>query len=112
MTRCEPGDVVLVDFPFTDLTRSKRRPAVIVSSAAYAELRPDVVAMPITSRFGGSASFGETPIVAWRECGLVKPSAVKPLLFTIDRSLLLGPLGSLALDDWRAVRDKLSLVLG
>jgi mRNA interferase MazF len=29
------GDVVLVPFPFTDQTGNKKRPAVVVSSAAY-----------------------------------------------------------------------------
>lgn len=29
------GDVVLIPFPFTDLTATKTRPAVVVSSPAY-----------------------------------------------------------------------------
>jgi mRNA interferase MazF len=29
------GDIVLVPFPFTDQSGAKKRPAVIVSSAAY-----------------------------------------------------------------------------
>jgi mRNA interferase MazF len=29
------GDVVLVQFPFTNQTNSKRRPAVVVSKASY-----------------------------------------------------------------------------
>jgi hypothetical protein len=31
MTPFEPGDVVLVRFPFTDLTAVKKRPALIVA---------------------------------------------------------------------------------
>ena len=34
-TTFEFGDVVLVPFPFTKQSTSKKRPAVIVSSAAY-----------------------------------------------------------------------------
>ncbi|MEH2305953.1 hypothetical protein [Nostoc sp.] len=32
MTNYEFGDVVLVPFPFTDQTTTKKRPAVVVSS--------------------------------------------------------------------------------
>jgi hypothetical protein len=33
------GDVVLVPFPFTDQTTSKKRPAVVVSAEAYHQRR-------------------------------------------------------------------------
>ena len=39
-TGCEFGDVVLVPFPFTDQTTTKKRPAVVVSSDAYHRDRP------------------------------------------------------------------------
>jgi mRNA interferase MazF len=45
----EFGHLVLVPFPFTDQTSSKRRPAVVVSIRAYDLARPDVVVMPVTS---------------------------------------------------------------
>ena len=37
------GDVILVPFPFTDQTGTKKRPAVIVSNAAYNQERRDVM---------------------------------------------------------------------
>jgi mRNA interferase MazF len=36
----EFGDVVLVPFPFTDQSTTKKRPAVIVGSEAYHRQRP------------------------------------------------------------------------
>ncbi|MBX9641193.1 MAG: type II toxin-antitoxin system PemK/MazF family toxin, partial [Mycobacteriaceae bacterium] len=42
-TRYSFGDVVLVPFPFTDQSTSKKRPAVVVSSDAYHQARPDLV---------------------------------------------------------------------
>lgn len=50
MTRFEYGDVVLVPFPFTDQSISKKRPAVVVSSAAYNAERPDVIIIAVTSQ--------------------------------------------------------------
>jgi mRNA interferase MazF len=44
------GDVVLVPFPFTDQTASKKRPAVVVSADAYHQRRQDVIVMAVTSQ--------------------------------------------------------------
>ena len=43
------GDVVLVPFPFTDQSGTKKRPAVVVSIAGYNSSRRDIVIMAITS---------------------------------------------------------------
>ena len=43
------GDVVLVPFPFTAQSGTKKRPAVVVSSAGYNVNRRDIVIMAITS---------------------------------------------------------------
>ncbi|PYS57036.1 MAG: hypothetical protein DMF74_27080 [Acidobacteria bacterium] len=37
------GDVVLVPFPFTDQTETKKRPAVVASSDRYNNARSDVI---------------------------------------------------------------------
>lgn len=37
------GDAVLVPFPFTHQSASRKRPAVIVSNATYNRAKPDVV---------------------------------------------------------------------
>ncbi|MEH2111812.1 type II toxin-antitoxin system PemK/MazF family toxin [Nostoc sp.] len=43
MTNYEFGDVVLVPFPFTDQTTTKKRPAVVVSSDSYQRERSDLI---------------------------------------------------------------------
>jgi mRNA interferase MazF len=42
-TGYKQGDVVLVSFPFTDLTSTKRRPAVVVSPDSFNARDEDVV---------------------------------------------------------------------
>ena len=51
MTMPDRGDVVLVPFPFTDLSDTKRRPALILSSGAYNEATGDVIIAQITSPY-------------------------------------------------------------
>jgi len=46
----EFGAIVLVPFPFTDQSASKRRPAVVISKRAYNRARPDIVVMAVTSQ--------------------------------------------------------------
>ena len=70
------GDIVLVPFPFTSQTVSKKRPAVVVSSTEYNAAKPDIVVMAVTSQLRASASLGEVWIQDWSAAGLLKPSAI------------------------------------
>jgi len=49
-TRYRRGDIVLLSFPFTDLSSSKRRPALVISPDSYNEQGQDVVLIAITSQ--------------------------------------------------------------
>ena len=44
------GDIVLVPFPFTDLSSTKKRPALVVSPDKFNEHAQDVVLVAITSQ--------------------------------------------------------------
>jgi mRNA interferase MazF len=59
------GDVVLVPFPFSDQTTSKKRPAVVISSSTYHHSRPDLILMAITSQANLSSRLGEVTIHDW-----------------------------------------------
>ena len=56
------GDVVLIGFPFTNLQTTKKRPAVVVSNAAYQQERPDIILMAITSQVRQPLTIGEALI--------------------------------------------------
>ena len=43
MMNYKRGDVVLVPFPFTDLTTIKQRPALIISSGKFNSMQEDAI---------------------------------------------------------------------
>ncbi|RMG93287.1 MAG: type II toxin-antitoxin system PemK/MazF family toxin [Candidatus Dadabacteria bacterium] len=112
MTGFEFGDVVLVRFPFTDQTATKKRPAAVVSSAEYHRRRRDVIILAITSQIRSGTFFGEAAVTRWREAGLLKPSVLKPVLATIDQDLVLRVLGRLAQPDREALSRIVREILG
>jgi len=112
MTGYEFGDLVLVPFPFTDQSTSKRRPAVGVSSDAYHRERADLIILAVTSQARPAAGVGEAAIAKWKEAGLLRPSVLKPVLATIERGLVLRKLGRLEEEGRRALRKVLDGILG
>lgn len=106
------GDVVLVSFPFSDQSLSKKRPAVIVSSAVYHRERRDVILLAITSRARIARSKIEAEVEDWLTAGLLKPSVFKPVLTTAEPILIVRKLGHLAEQDVRSLRRILGVILG
>jgi len=106
------GDIVLVPFPFTDQSTTKRRPAVVVSSTAYHRERPDLLIMAVTSQVRPAGGVGEVHVGDWKGAGLIKPSAVKPVITTIEASLVIRRLGALKDEDQQALRRAIAALIG
>jgi len=68
--------------------------------------------MAVTSQARPTARFGEVPVTDWRAAGLIKPSVIKPVLTTIERSLILRRLGQLEQEDRQALKGVLGVIMG
>ncbi len=110
-TRYKFGDVVLVAFPFTNLQTSKKRPAVVISSAHYQQQHPDVILMAITSQVRPSLQFGEHLLQDWQQAGLVKPSVLKPLIATLQQNQVVKVIGQLSSADQNGLQNVLQDIL-
>ena len=103
------SEVILVRYPFTDLSGAKVRAAVVVNAPHVSR---DVIIVPLTSRVSGLLA-GEFVLADWQQAGLNVPSAVKRGLYTVQDSLvvksvgLLSPKDEVALE--KALRDWLGL---
>lgn len=106
------GDVLLVPFPFTDLSASKKRPAIVVSSELYHHERNDVIVTAVTGYRDVPVYQGDVVIAAWKAAGFLKASIIKPVLTTLEISLVIRKLGALQEDDTKALRSALHLVIG
>jgi mRNA interferase MazF len=108
----EFGDIVLLPFPFTNQTTSKKRPAVVVSNAEYNETKPDVIVMAITSQLRPAPAPGEVWINDWQAANLLKPSAIKPVFATLEQALVIRQLGALSENDRTTLRQAIPRTLG
>lgn len=106
------GDIVLVPFPFTDLSATKRRPAIVISSSSYHRERADLVIMAVTSQVRPAGSIGEVQVKDWKSAGLLKPSVIKPVITTIEHTLVIRRLGQLKQEDQEAVRKAIAGIFG
>ena len=102
---CEPFDVVVVPFPFTDREARRRRPALVVSSSVFNAAHDQSILAMITS--AGEEWPSDVAVRDWREAGLGVPCRVRLKLFTLDDALVIRRAGALSERDAQAVRSSL-----
>jgi len=96
------GDIVLIPFPFTDLTGAKTRPALVL---AVDEL--DVTVAFVTTQFKWQESW-DVKIEPDTENGLKQASLIKlSKLATLSRDLMLGRIGTISAEELRVVDSTL-----
>ncbi|MEW6250999.1 MAG: type II toxin-antitoxin system PemK/MazF family toxin [Planctomycetota bacterium] len=101
MGRFVKGDVVVVPFPFTDLSEAKRRPAFVVASLPG----EDCILCQITSQQVRDAAAIALLDEDFEQGGLRQPSRIRPnRLFTANARLILYTAG-------RATRAKTTEVI-
>lgn len=107
------GEVVLIPFPFTDLTTFKQRPALIVSSTEFNRAHSDVIVVAITSHITDRSTTDEYRFAKQEQiaCGLPKPSLIKlNKIVTLDKRLIRKTLGQLPQDSLEKVLVKINRI--
>ncbi len=91
MPNYSKNDIILVKYPFSDLSSSKVRSAVV--SAPH--VSQDILITPLTSKTGALLE-GEFVLSEWAAVGLNVATAVKRGLYTVHKSLVVKVIGKLA----------------
>ena len=94
----KPFDVLVVPFPFTDQYTSKRRPALVLSSAAFGRAAAHSVLAMITIADQSSWP-GDLAIGHLGPTGLTQPCLIRLKLFTLDHRLIVRRIGKLSSAD-------------
>jgi mRNA-degrading endonuclease toxin of MazEF toxin-antitoxin module len=97
----DPGAVVTVDF--VGATGTKRRPAVVVSSALYHHHRPDLVLGVLTSQVSRATTPLDYLLQDWSSAGLRQPSAFRAY-FGMATPASVRVIGHLSARDWEGVQ--------
>lgn len=108
MPNYSKDDVILVRYPFTDMSNFKVRPAVVVSVPHTSE---DIFVVPLTSKMV-SLMQGEFILVDWNEGGLNVPTAVKRGIYTVNSALIIKKVGKLSASDSNRLEESLRSWLG
>ncbi len=102
------NEVILVKYPFSDLTGSKVRPAIVVHAVHSSQ---DVLIVPLTSKTTALLT-GEFVLVDWKKAGLNVVSAVKRGIYTVQQNLVIKSVGKLSDEDAGGVENSLRDWLG
>ena len=111
MPTFEQFDVVVVPFPYTDTSTTKRRPALVLSDSSHfnGRIGQSVMAM-ITSAQHSSWPL-DVEIADLDAAGLPVRSTVRMKLFTLDHRIVIRRCGRLAEADRLRLRETLKQLM-
>lgn len=93
MGRFVRGEVVVIPFPFSDLTATKRRPALVIADLPG----DDVILCQITSQPGNTTYAISLSDQDFTTGSLNRPSTIRPeRIFTADSRIILRSAGKVA----------------
>jgi mRNA interferase MazF len=106
MTICEPGDIAIVPFPFTDIAVAKPRPALALSTKSMNEASGHTVFAMITSATRSHWP-QDVALADAADAGLRAASLLRAKLFTLDNRLISRKIGRISRRDRAAARNML-----
>ena len=88
------GEIVLLEFPYTDMEGHKQRPAVVLKDTND----NDAIFLRITSK--SRAEKFELKINEWKQAGLLKPSVIRiHKIASLQTNLVVKKIGKLNKED-------------
>ncbi len=106
------GEIVLIPVPFSDLTKRKQRPVLIISNNRYNSLTEDIVVVAITSQL---KDLDYSVIIESKDLstGILKvTSAVKAdKIYTLSKQIIVKKFGQVNPDVLEEIRKKIKALI-
>ena len=112
MTNFSRGEVVMVEIAFSGTPGRKKRPAVVISVESYHHGGTKLIVAGLTSNVTSPARFGDVPIEHWQKAGLVKPSAFRGVVTTVDELDVVRAMSVLNTADFEKLEASIAEILG
>lgn len=102
------GDIVVIPFPFSDLSKSKKRPALVIKNL----IGDDVILCQITSKEIKDVYSIPLSLDHFAEGTLLKPSNIRPnRIFTADKNIIIKRVGHINKVAFSIVIEKICTLL-
>lgn len=104
MERFVKGDIVVVNFPFSDLSDSKKRPALVLADL----IGDDIILCQITSKNAGDIYAITLLQIDFSSGSLYKPGNIRPnRLFTADKKIIIKKIGRIKKEKYFTVFESI-----
>jgi mRNA interferase MazF len=102
------GDVVVVPFPFSDLTEAKRRPALVLAELDWEDrILCQITSQQFMDRYAVPIDESDFEEGSLRKTSIVRPNRI----FTADRKIILYSVGHLKSDKINEIVTKIIDIL-
>lgn len=104
MAKFVKGDVVVVPFPFSDLTQSKRRPAIVISAVDGDDLiLCQITSQSIKDNYAILLNDKDFEVGSLKQSSNVRPNRI----FTADSHIVLYRIGNLKQDKLNKIIERI-----
>jgi len=108
----EQGEILLVPFPFSDLSNIRQRPVLVLSKKEDNSNSEDIIPCGITSNLKDSKYGVLIENENLQRGAIPKKSRIKVnKLFTINRNIVIKSLARINLKTWQEVKKEFSLLI-
>ncbi len=107
MSNYSKNEIVLIKYPFSDLSTFKVRPAVIIG---VVNTLFDIFITPLTSKID-NIKLGEFVLENYLDSSLFVETALKRGIYTIDRRLIIKKVGFISIKDARKLENSIRIWL-
>jgi len=103
----DPFDIILIPFPLSDLSATKKRPCVVLSSYSPRSFGEHLIVAMITSKIDTLKFPHDVTIKEYKKAGLPLPSLIRlSKIVSVEKRIIIKKLGRITDTDQRILKNE------